>query len=502
MTSEGYLELDPAREDPIFLSTMPAGPAQRRHALIAVIVAIAVFLAAVPFVRVQLPPSPAFISIHESALLVITLITAVLLFGQFAILRSRAMLVLAAGYLYAAVMTIPHVLAFPGVLTPTGLLGGGPQTSAWLYVFWRVGYEVSLITYVVLSSWKPAAPLQSARVAIVSSVAIVVALTGLLTLIVRQADSILPALQNDGRYTHTTLTMAMISLLVGVIFLLWFWRRGAKSVLDLWLLVVIFMLLLAAILSSVLNTGRFDFGFVFGRLFGLAAASFVLINLLIQNSRLYAKLAAGQAELQRLTRVDPLTGIANRRAFDLAIETEWRRAMRNRTSLSLLLADVDSFKSFNDIYGHPAGDDCLRAVAEVLVKTARRAGETVARCGGEEFTVLLPGVDRAEASTLAQRLCQTVRDLNIPHAASSVAPHVTISAGVATAFPARDPDPWAPGPDGLVERADRALYAAKAAGRDQVAEDGPAAADGQRSNARYASQLSLTPWSRWRGKPL
>lgn len=111
------MELDPAQEDQVFLSTMPAGPAQRRHALVVVVVSIVVFLAAAPFVRVQLPPSPAFISIQESALLVISLITAVLLFGQFAILRSRAMLVLAAGYLYAAVMTVPHVLAFPGVFT-------------------------------------------------------------------------------------------------------------------------------------------------------------------------------------------------------------------------------------------------------------------------------------------------------------------------------------------------------------------------------------------------
>jgi len=239
------------------------------------------------------------------------------------------------------------------------------------------------------------------------------------------------------------------------------------------------MLLLSAALSSLLNTGRFDFGFVFGRLFGLAAASFVLINLLIQNSRLYAKLAAGQAELQRLTRVDPLTGIANRRAFDAAIETEWRRAMRNKTSLALLLVDVDSFKSFNDIYGHPAGDDCLRVIANVLVKTARRAGETVARCGGEEFTVL-----------------------HIPHVASPVAAHVTISAGVAVAFPSHDLDPWDPGPDGLVERADRALYAAKAAGRDQVAEDAPDVIAIGRAHPEYAGQHSLTAWSRWRGKPV
>jgi Membrane-associated sensor, integral membrane domain len=135
MASKGYVELNPAREDQVFLSTMPAGRLQRRHALVVVAVAIAVFLAAAPFVRVQLPPSPAFISIHESALFVISLITAVLLFGQFAILRSRAMLVLASGYVYAAVMTIPHVLAFPGVFTPTGLMGGGPQAAAWLYVF-------------------------------------------------------------------------------------------------------------------------------------------------------------------------------------------------------------------------------------------------------------------------------------------------------------------------------------------------------------------------------
>ena len=496
------MELDPAQEDQIFLSTMPAGQPQRRHALVAIAVAIVVFLTAAPFARVQLPTSPAFISIHESALFVISLITAVLLFGQFAILRSPAMLVLAAGYLYAAVMTIPHVLAFPGVFTPTGLMEGGPQAVAWLYVFWRVGFELSLIAYVVLRSAKSASPLNRASVGIISSVAVVLILSCVLTLLAIQADSVLPALQEQGRYTRATQIMAIVSWSAGLLALLWFWWSGPKSVLDLWLIVVIFMSLLAAALSSVLNTGRFDFGFVFGRLFGLAAASFVLINLLIQNSRLYAKLAAGQAELQRLTRVDPLTGIANRRAFDAAIETEWRRAMRNKTSLALLLVDVDSFKSFNDIYGHPAGDDCLRAIAHVLVKTARRAGETVARCGGEEFTVLLPGVDRADASALARRLCQTVRDLNIPHAASPVAPHVTISAGVAAAFPSRDPDPWDPGPDALVERADRALYAAKAAGRDQVAEDAPHVAAVRRAHPEYAGQHSLAAWSRWRGKPL
>jgi diguanylate cyclase (GGDEF)-like protein len=282
----------------------------------------------------------------------------------------------------------------------------------------------------------------------------------------------LPALvQADGHYTNTTLAIAILTWSIGLIVLYVFWSRTPDSVLDLWLSVVIVLSLLAALQSSLFNAGRFDFGFYSGRLFGLAAASFVLINLLVENGRLYAKLAAGQAELRRLTTVDPLTGIANRRAFDTALDTEWRRAFRNRANVSLLLLDVDCFKSFNDVYGHPAGDDCLRRIAGVLVGTARRGGELIARCGGEEFAVLLPGVGVAEANALAQRVCRSVRDLNIAHPASTVSAYVTVSIGVAATLPARSIDPRQASPASLVERADRALYAAKAAGRDRVVED-------------------------------
>ncbi|MBV9237781.1 MAG: GGDEF domain-containing protein [Xanthobacteraceae bacterium] len=465
------MELGP-QEDQLFLATNRAGQNQRRQAAIVIGGAIVAFLIAAPFARVQLPPAWAFLSVHESALFVISLITAVLLFGQFEIVRSRALLVLAAGYLYAAVMAIPHLLAFPGIFGPHGLLGNSPQISTWIYVFWRVGYEIAVIAYALMRHRAPAFGPRGAGGEIAFAIAVVLIAAVFFTLVASVFGDELPVLaQADGRYTTTTLVIAILTWGIALIVLYVFWSRRPDSVLDLWLTVVIVLSLLAALQSSLINTGRFDFGFYSGRLFGLAAASFVLINLLVENGRLYAKLAAGQAELRRLTTVDPLTGIANRRAFDTALDTEWRRAMRNRAGLSLLLLDVDCFKSFNDVYGHPAGDDCLRKIAGVLVGTARRGGELIARCGGEEFAVLLPGVGSTEAAALAQRVCQSVRDLNVAHAASTVTAYVTVSIGVAAMLPARLGDTRQASPASLVERADRALYAAKAAGRNRVAED-------------------------------
>src|SRR5262245_17536235 len=120
---------------PLFLSTLSAERAERRLALVAVLAAVAVFLAAVPFAQVPLPAVWAFIPIYESALVLNDLLTTVLLFGQFGILRSRALCVLACGYLFTALMTVAHALTFPGLFSPTGLLGAGPQSTAWLYMF-------------------------------------------------------------------------------------------------------------------------------------------------------------------------------------------------------------------------------------------------------------------------------------------------------------------------------------------------------------------------------
>ena len=170
------------------------------------------------------------------------------------------------------------------------------------------------------------------------------------------------------------------------------------------------------------------------------------------------------AQLETLSRSDPLTGLPNRRHFDEVKEIEFRRARRAGVALSVLLCDVDYFKRYNDTYGHALGDECLRGVARALQAAMRRAGDLVARIGGEEFAVLLPATDTATALALADRLRESVAALGLPHAGSDIAPHVTLSIGVAT-LEAGGADSF----DGLLQRADRALYRAKSRGRDRVA---------------------------------
>ena len=210
-----------------------------------------------------------------------------------------------------------------------------------------------------------------------------------------------------------------------------------------------------------------------------------------------------QSDLLRdLSHRDPLTGIANRRALEERLSSEWRRAARHQVPLSLLMLDVDHFKTYNDHYGHIAGDACLERVAEALSQTIGRAEDLVARYGGEEFAALLAGSGPEEALALAEKVRAAVQALAIPHARSSASDWLSVSIGVAsvqpvggaagsaarggagasgeadesvgTGAPGEVVKPSAASPSGfqisqeLFERADQALYAAKQAGRNRV----------------------------------
>lgn len=188
-------------------------------------------------------------------------------------------------------------------------------------------------------------------------------------------------------------------------------------------------------------------------------------------AQVVGELEKARDELHRLSFLDGLTGVANRRYLDAQLDSEWRRAAREEGWLGAVMVDIDHFKRYNDAYGHLAGDECLRRVAQAMAASLRRPGDFLARYGGEEFLVLLPGADLAGALALAQRLRRAVEALDLPHADSPVAPRVTVSLGVAVARP-QPADPPQAGEQDLLARADRALYQAKQAGRNQVAAAG------------------------------
>lgn len=168
-------------------------------------------------------------------------------------------------------------------------------------------------------------------------------------------------------------------------------------------------------------------------------------------------------ELETLARIDGLTGIANRREYDIQIDKEWKRALRNHLPTSLLMMDIDYFKPYNDHYGHGMGDECLRKIGTLLFGIAKRTGDLVARYGGEEFVMLLPHTDVAGAQSIAEEILHGVRELGILHEYSLVSDRVTISIGMGSIAPSEG-DHYH-----LLEKcADEALYKAKASGRNRI----------------------------------
>jgi PAS domain S-box-containing protein len=300
------------------LSSAFAGPRERQVALAVVLLSACAFVAAVPFARVALPPVPAFIPSYEAALAINDLITALLLFGQLAQQRSRALLALACGYLFDALIIIPHALTFPGLFTPSGLLGAGSQTTAWLYMFWHGGFPIFVIAYAVLresgASADPAT--RRDRRATLGAIAATIVVVVAATLLATAGHEMLPGIMAGNHYTPVMAVVVSAVWLLSLGALLLLCRRRSPSVLDLWLRVVMCAWLFDIALSAVLNAGRFDLGFYAGRGYGLLAASFVLAVLLLETNRLHDRLAAARVGLETYAR--ELEGRVRARTAELA----------------------------------------------------------------------------------------------------------------------------------------------------------------------------------------
>jgi PAS domain S-box-containing protein len=377
-----------------FLSTAPVRPADRRLAFAVIAVSALIFACAAPFAGAPLPKVPAFIPSYEAALAINDLITAVLLFEQFAKLRSSAVCALASGYLFTALMAVAHALTFPDLFAPGGLFDAGPDSTAWLYVFWHGGFPLAVIAY-ALGKDRDAASIRhvgSVRTMFLVALAAVVAAVVGLTALATAGKAMLPAIM-AGNHNTLALTIAVGSVwtlsLAALAVLVW---RRPYSILDLWLMVVMSAWLFDVALSSILNGGRFDLGFYAGRVYGLLAASFVLAALLLETGWLHDRLTAARAQLADRARdlerrVRERTEELQRSNAALKAEIAERQQaeqelQRTRAFLDVMIESLPAMLLVKDagtgrcIYLNRAGEDLLGIDrAELVGKTVRELAQ-------------------------------------------------------------------------------------------------------------------------------
>jgi signal transduction histidine kinase len=276
----------------LFLTTTPVDRNQQRLMAAFMLLSLLGAVGLMPLAQMALPPLPAFVAISQTALAAFDIVTAALLFGKLLILRSRALLALACGYLFAALMAIAYILTFPGAVSPTGLLHAGIQTTAWLYWFWHGGFLLSVIAYALLKQDQSTA-WTSFRLAIIGTPLAAIGAATVLILLATIGEPLLPAIMVAGnRIAEADIGAVLVVGAIGLYGIALLWRLRPQTGLDLWLIAVVWTWLLDVLLSTVLSDARFQLGFYVGRLFGLLGAGLVLAALVMNINRLYGRQVA------------------------------------------------------------------------------------------------------------------------------------------------------------------------------------------------------------------
>lgn len=464
---------------------IPSSGKQRKLAAFLGFLIVAVSLAALPFGMITLPANESILSASIGWLIFGDLLTAFILYSQYRASGLPALLVLSCTYLFSGLMTALHILTFPNRLGGLGeFIGAGGQTSTWLWVVWHGGFSLGILLYAWVSRrWsKPISSKEqifnfgSAGVTLTLLTAFgVFELTAL-------GDRWIPDIieQEDYRKLNAS-GIGPVLWILNLLALAVVWRRvKGWSMLHLWLAVALLAFLMDSTLTLFAGM-RFTLGWYVAKFNSVVASTVVICAVVNEVNRLFIRLSEQHRQLTesglqlehaneqliRLTNLDGLTEIPNRRRFDEILAWEMVAPEERNTALSLLIIDIDCFKAYNDYYGHQGGDHVLKEIARTIYTSAKQEQGFAARYGGEEFVVVLSGLKAQETLAFAERLRQAVADLAIEHKRSAAEPYVTISVGGYRLAPF---DPMEA--EELIQRADRCLYQAKEEGRNRSIVEG------------------------------
>ncbi len=348
-----------------WLINLPVSPRQSRTSFLIAIALIAGLGATAPFADVQLPRLDAFIPAAEIAVIITDFITAALLFSQARIYHSRAVLALASGYLFTALIVMPHVLTFPGAFAPTGLLRAGPQTAGWLYTFWHLAFPASMLVYACLKDEKikrPVTPISN-PFAVRWSVAAVIIFVSALTWLAIAGDPFLPRVFLDAThlssFSHYVLTFEALMCVVAIALV---WRKR-RSVLDQWLIVVALAFFSELVINGLLISARFTLGWYVSRIFSIFTSTIVLVVLLSETTRLYGRLARSNAMLLR----EKKNRLMNLEALAASIAHEVRQPLT-----SIVMGGGAVRRYISDM---PPKLDKARLTAERIIAAGHRASQ-------------------------------------------------------------------------------------------------------------------------------
>ena len=449
----------------IDLGEARALPADRRRAGLVAAFLVACGIAVGPFILVPLGVSYSLFAVVIALSIAAIAITAVLLWAQARVPRSVPLSVLALGYGLTAIVMLPYMVFRRGLWPELSQwVSADPQTSGWLYIEWHAIFIAATIAYFVARKRPAPAPAAPAfktvqRRLLWAGAAIVLVTVPPLIWI----DG-LPALLAGGHVTGiSSIFVAAIALGALAAIATAYRTSRFSTLLDLWLSVACFSMLADVMLWHFSH--EFAVGWYASRISILIAANAVLFVLLFQTANIYGQLAVTAERLRQESLTDVVTGIANRRSFDLRFGEMLRACKRETRPIALLIADIDQFKAYNDTFGHQAGDECLRSIATLVRGNVGRASDLVARIGGEELAIIMPEVDVIGALVVAERMRHAVEAAAIPQGAGTSYLVVTISVGVAATS-----DPAGATVQELFNAADRALYRAKESGRNRVVE--------------------------------